>query len=123
MKPERFGSYSTVLMVKGMFNLLYVKSISRKSLLCPPPLCRVVMRPVLFRPLARLKPLVRDFVGSFVVVNFLNSTFEVCRIPADVGLYFFMVFIYSEPVELYYFDFISFLEFNISLLASTFDTR
>ena len=50
MFAERFGSYSIAATFAGTPSFVRLKSISRKRRLCPPPLWRVVMRPLLLRP-------------------------------------------------------------------------
>src|SRR5436190_13061489 len=90
MKAERFGSYSTDLMMAGISRLLYKKSTSRKRRLCPPPLWRIVIRPALFLPTLRRKPCVRDFVGSDFVKTSRYLMFVICRRDLVVGLYVFI---------------------------------
>src|SRR3989344_4543786 len=116
MKPERLGSYSTVLTVKGTSYLSYEKSTARKRRLWPPPLCRVVIRPRLLRPDPRLKPLVKDFSGALVVRTLRKSIPDMWRRESVVGLYFF---IYSEFIELYQFNFIAGFEIDVCFFAST----
>src|SRR5207247_9780207 len=63
MFAERFGSYSIAATLAGTPSFVRLKSIWRKRRLCPPPLWRVVMRPLLFRPPVFFVELVGLFSG------------------------------------------------------------
>jgi hypothetical protein len=60
MCAERFGSYSTRSTVAAMPSLSRLKSMIRNLLLCPPPLWRVVRRPLLLRAPVEFWLTVRD---------------------------------------------------------------
>src|SRR3954449_10118065 len=62
------------------------KSISRYARLWPPPWCRVVIRPVLFRPPRLCRGRTSDFSGSLRVISTKSATDEPRR-PGVVGLY------------------------------------
>ena len=87
MFAERFGSYSIAATFAGMASFVRLKSISRKRRLCPPPLWRVVMRPLLFRPPVFLTLPVRLFSGFERVIS-SNPETVMKRRPGDVGLNF-----------------------------------
>src|SRR3989344_7183875 len=71
--------------------------MSRKSLLCPPPLCLVVIMPELFRPMARRKPRVKDFSGSVAVKYWRKLMPDICLLDLVVGLYDFNFFAFFKP--------------------------
>src|SRR5690606_13865626 len=60
--------------------------MTRYARLCPPPLCRVVMRPVLLRPPLLLSGRTSDFSGCERVISTKSATLGPRR-PGDVGLY------------------------------------
>ena len=85
MFAERFGSYSIAATFAGTASFVRLKSISRKRRLCPPPLWRVVMRPLLFRPPVFLTLPVRLFSGFERVIS-SNPETVMKRRPGEVGL-------------------------------------
>src|SRR3989338_2013642 len=91
MNAERYGSYSMLATFAGMFFLSYAKSTKRYAFLCPPPLCRIVMRPKLFRPPDWRFPFVSAFSGR-VPLKYLRYSMVV--FPRELfvtGLYVFIV--------------------------------
>src|ERR1700733_8353215 len=62
------------------------KSISRYARLCPPPWCRVVIRPCTFRPPWPCNGRTRDFSGSERVTSEKSAPLAPRR-PGVVGLY------------------------------------
>src|ERR1044071_583718 len=50
MRQLRLGSYSTACTFAGTPSLVRLKSMMRYCCLCPPPLCRAVLRPYELRP-------------------------------------------------------------------------
>src|SRR5690625_4523128 len=60
--------------------------MTRYARLCPPPLCRVVIRPVLLRPPLLDSGRTSDFSGSERVISTKSATLAPRR-PGDVGLY------------------------------------
>src|SRR2546430_6953584 len=97
MRALRFGSYSMCATLAGMPSLLRRKSITRYRRLLPPPWCRMVIRPLLFRP-ARSRPFATSaFSGRFRVSSSNEETLDPRR-PGLVGLYFrTAIAIYSPP--------------------------
>jgi hypothetical protein len=95
MFAERFGSYSIAATLAGTPSFLRLKSVSRKRRLWPPPLWRVVMRPLLLRPPVFLTELVRLFSGFERVTSSKPDT-VIQRRPGLVGLNFFRA-IRPEP--------------------------
>src|SRR5665648_67888 len=88
MRAERFGSYSIVATLAGISSLFRLKSILRYWRLCPPPWCRVVMRPLLLRPPRLGSGSNSDFSGAVLVISAKSETVWNRR-PGEVGLYFF----------------------------------
>jgi hypothetical protein len=88
MRADRFGSYSIAATFAGTPSFVRLKSTVRKRRLCPPPLCRVVMRPRLFRPPFLVNGSSSDFSGSLFVMS-SNPDVAMKRRPGLVGLYFF----------------------------------
>src|SRR6266496_638645 len=87
MRAVRFGSYSICATLAGTPSLsCRRKSISRYARLCPPPWCRVVMRPELFRPPLPCSGRTSDFSGSSRVTS-TKSAWLAPRRPGVVGLY------------------------------------
>src|SRR5690606_13625995 len=85
IRAERLGSYSIVATLPGMPSLSRLKSMLRYFRLCPPPWCRTVIFPWLFRPAFRISGTVRDFSGLSVVISSKVET-VFCRTPGEVGL-------------------------------------
>src|SRR5210317_2193661 len=86
MNAVRFGSYSIRSTVAETSILLRLKSTMRYRRFAPPPLRRIVIRPVLFRPPFLVKPSVRDLTGR----PFQSSERSIRtspRWPGVVGLY------------------------------------
>src|SRR5690606_18520575 len=67
--------------------LSLLKSIIRYFFLCPPPMKRIVIFPVLLRPPDLERPLVRDFSGFEVVISSKLLTI-LNRCPGVVGFNF-----------------------------------
>src|SRR6266542_3104038 len=87
MRAVRLGSYSICATLAGTPSLSWRrKSISRYARLCPPPWCRVVMRPELFRPPLPCSGRTSDFSGSSRVTS-TKSAWLAPRRPGVVGLY------------------------------------
>src|SRR6266545_1161217 len=87
MRAVRFGSYSICATFAGTPSLsCRRKSISRYARLCPPPWCRVVMRPWLLRPPLLCSGRTSDFSGSPRVTSTKSATLAPRR-PGVVGLY------------------------------------
>src|SRR4051794_17638015 len=87
MRAVRLGSYSMCATLAGTPSLsARRKSINRYARLCPPPWCRVVIRPVLFRPPRPCSGRTSDFSGSSRVTSTKSATLAPRR-PGDVGLY------------------------------------
>src|SRR5919112_3557735 len=87
MRAVRLGSYSMCATLAGTPSLsCRRKSITRYARLCPPPLCRVVMRPWLLRPPFLGSGRVSDFSGVDRVISTKSATDEPRR-PGVVGLY------------------------------------
>src|SRR6266550_870111 len=87
MRAVRFGSYSMCATLAGTPSLsCRRKSISRYARLCPPPWCRVVMRPELLRPPLLCRGRTSDFSGSSRVTS-TKSAWLAPRRPGVVGLY------------------------------------
>src|SRR5260370_12101850 len=87
MRAVRFGSYSMCATLAGTPSLsARRKSISRYARLCPPPWCRVVMRPCTFRPPWECSGRTRDFSGSPRVSSEKSAPLAPRR-PGVVGLY------------------------------------
>src|SRR5664280_630513 len=85
MRALRFGSYSIVATLAGIPSLFRLKSMIRYCCLCPPPRCRDVLRPWLFRPPVRGLGASSDFSGESVVSSAKSETVWNRR-PALVGL-------------------------------------
>ena len=94
MWAVRMGSYSMDFTMAGMLYLFRLKSMMRMRFLCPPPLWRMVILPVLFLPPVR-------FVGSrsafsgLVLVRLLNTGAILKRCPDVRGLSFFTGMVYG----------------------------
>src|SRR6478752_5313024 len=87
MFAVRLGSYSMCATLALTPSLSWRrKSMTRKARLCPPPLCRVVMRPWLLRPPVLCSGLMSDFSGVDRVISAKSETLEPRR-PGVVGLY------------------------------------
>src|SRR4051794_11705150 len=85
MRQLRFGSYSTAATLAGTPSLVRRKSTRRYWRLWPPPLCRAVLRPWLFRPPVALFGARRDFSGVVLVISAKSETVWNRR-PGLVGL-------------------------------------
>src|SRR5688572_13794484 len=81
----RFGSYSTVSIVPTMPSLSRLKSIRRYFWREPPPLWRVVMRPLWLRAPVLLCETVSGAYGS-PLCRCDRSTLTTKRAPGEVGL-------------------------------------
>src|SRR5262252_10236889 len=66
--------------------LLRFQSILRYRRLCPPPRCRVVMRPLLLRPAVFFIGSVSARSGRVLVIS-SNVDTDIPRRPGEVGLY------------------------------------
>src|SRR5215203_4653795 len=87
IRAVRFGSYSMCATLAGTPSLSYrLKSTSRYACLCPPPMCRVVIRPLLLRPPVLGLGTTSDFSGVDRVTSAKSAT-EAPRRPGVVGLY------------------------------------
>ena len=87
MRAVRFGSYSMCATLAGTPSLSQRrKSMSRYWRLWPPPLCLVVMRPVLLRPPVLCSGRSNDFSGVDRVISAKSATLAPRR-PGVVGLY------------------------------------
>src|SRR4030088_894015 len=64
----------------------------------PPPLCRVVMWPLLLRPECFWRTSISERSGSFLVIS-LKSAVVMKRRAAVVGLYFFTAILLLEVVH------------------------
>src|SRR5256885_11539475 len=69
MRAVRFGSYSTLAAFAGTPNLSRRKSMRRYCRLCPPPIYRLVMWPLFFRPPLRARGSRRERSGSVLVID------------------------------------------------------
>ena len=69
MRAVRLGSYSMVATLAGTSSLFRLKSIMRYWRLWPPPMWRVVIRPVLERPPVRFLLEIRERSGTSVVIS------------------------------------------------------
>lgn len=74
MRQLRLGSYSMVATVAGTPSLFRLKSITRYRCLWPPPRCREVFRPLLFRPPVECFFASRVFSGLAVVISLKSET-------------------------------------------------
>src|SRR2546429_924622 len=87
MRAVRLGSYSMCATRAGTPSLsTRLKSTKRYWRLCPPPWCRVVIRPCAFRPPLLCKGTTSDFSGVDRVTSTKSATLEPRR-PGVVGLY------------------------------------
>src|SRR3954447_15122842 len=87
MRAVRLGSYSMCATLAATPSLSWRrKSMTRYARLCPPPWCRVVMRPALLRPPLLCRGRTSDFSGSDRVISAKSATEEPRR-PGVVGLY------------------------------------
>src|SRR5690606_9129283 len=87
MRAVRLGSYSMCATLALTPSLsLRRKSMTRYWRLCPPPMWRVVMRPVLLRPPDFGSGLTSDFSGVDRVISTKSATLAPRR-PGVVGLY------------------------------------
>src|SRR3954469_16120462 len=84
IRALRLGSYSTSATRPGIPNLSRLKSIRRYWRLCPPPRCREVRWPRLFRPPDFFIGSSRDFSGVSRVIS-SNPDTERKRVPAVMG--------------------------------------
>ena len=69
MRAERLGSYSMEATLPGTPTLSRLKSTMRYIRLLPPPLCLVVILPLLFLPALPFRGRSRDFSGFFLVIS------------------------------------------------------
>src|SRR6056300_914711 len=83
-----FGSYSIPATLAGIPSLILLKSITLYFCLCPPPLWRDVIRPLLFLPPEDFLDSSNDFSGFFFVIS-LKSVETCPLIPGVTGLIFF----------------------------------
>src|SRR5919112_4806844 len=87
IREVRLGSYSMCATLAGTPSLsARRKSITRYARLCPPPWCRVVIRPLLLRPPRECSGRTSDFSGSSRVTSTKSATLAPRR-PGVVGLY------------------------------------
>src|ERR1700730_6202510 len=87
MRAVRFGSYSICATLALTPSLSWRrKSITRYARLCPPPLCRVVIRPCALRPPRPCSGRTNDFSGVDRVISAKSETLAPRR-PGVVGLY------------------------------------
>src|SRR5919106_7003097 len=84
IRAVRLGSYSISATRPGMPTLLRLKSIRRYWRLCPPPRCREVRWPWLFRPPDFFTGSSSDFSGVSRVIS-SNPETERKRVPAVIG--------------------------------------
>src|SRR5918996_1549473 len=84
IRAVRLGSYSISAIRPGIPNLFRLKSIFRYWRLCPPPRCREVRWPWLFRPPVFLTGSRSDFSGVSRVIS-SNPETERNRVPAVIG--------------------------------------
>src|ERR1044072_7683075 len=84
IRALRLGSYSISATRPGMPNLSRLKSILRYWRLCPPPRCREVRWPRLFRPPDFFIGSSSDFSGVSRVIS-SNPDTERKRVPAVIG--------------------------------------
>src|ERR671919_1219796 len=84
MRAVRLGSYSISATRPGIPNLFRLKSIFRYWRLCPPPRCREVMCPRLFRPPDFFIGSSSDFSGVSRVIS-SNPDTERNRVAAVMG--------------------------------------
>src|SRR4051812_46638608 len=84
MRALRFGSYSISVTFPGIPNLFRLKSILRYCRLWPPPRCRLVRWPWLFRPPVRFLGSTSDFSGVNRVTS-SNPEMERKRVPGVIG--------------------------------------
>src|SRR5919106_5691886 len=84
IRAVRLGSYSISATRPGMPTLLRLKSTFRYWRLCPPPRCREVRWPRLFRPPDFLTGSRSDFSGVSRVISSKPDT-ERNRVPAVIG--------------------------------------
>src|SRR6185312_2557188 len=84
MRAVRFGSYSIAATRAGMANLSRRKSMRRYCRLCPPPIYRLVMWPLLLRPPVRFRGSSSDFSGSVLVISEKSET-ERNRVAGVIG--------------------------------------
>src|SRR5205814_8352348 len=85
MRAVRFGSYSTLATFAGTPNLSRRKSMRRYCRLCPPPIYRLVMWPLLLRPPVRLSGSSSERSGSVFVMSPKSDT-ERKRVAGVTGL-------------------------------------
>src|SRR6186997_1917491 len=85
MRALRFGSYSIAATFAGTPSFSRRKSMTRYFCLCPPPLCRAVMRPYELRPPVFGLWRVSDFSGRSRVISEKSETVWNRR-PGLVGL-------------------------------------
>src|SRR5699024_6370051 len=87
MRAVRFGSYSMCATFAGTPSLsLRRKSTTRYARLCPPPWCRVVIRPLEFRPPFLCSGRISDCSGWSRVISAKAATLD-SRLPAVIGLW------------------------------------
>src|SRR5690554_1817164 len=85
MRAERFGSYSIAATVAGTPSLWRRKSMTRYLRLCPPPRCRLVIRPWTLRPAFLGRGASSDFSGDDRVMVAKSLT-DPPRRAGEVGL-------------------------------------
>src|SRR3989338_4825039 len=117
MKALRRGSYSMLATRAGTSFLSKRKSTRRYFFLCPPPRCRIVMRPKAFLPPVFRFPRTSDFSGRCPERSFRYSTVANWRVLFVTGLYVFMLF--TVPCSLLTDgDRVASLEIHVRFLAS-----
>src|SRR5512136_213700 len=82
---DRFGSYWMLATFPWISSLSRLKSTILYLLLCPPPMWRVVILPVLPLPPVFLTRVTSDFSGFVSVISSYVSPL-INRLPAEVGL-------------------------------------
>src|SRR3972149_9467179 len=90
-----FGSYSIAAPFAGILPLSLLKSITRRSLLWPPPTQRTVTLPALFLPPVFLMGAGRPFSGLFLSTSKTSVVFFL--MAGEVGLNFFTGIVLSFP--------------------------
>ena len=88
MRAFLFGSYSMPATLAGIPSLILLKSIILYFCLCPPPLWREVILPLLFLPPEDFFDCNNDFSGFFLVIS-LKSVATWPLMPGVTGLIFF----------------------------------
>src|SRR6185437_4200408 len=97
---ERFGSYSTVCTVAGILALFLAKSISLYFCLCPPPILRMVIFPVLLRPPVFFFGRSRLFSGVDLVIS--SRVFTIANlVPGVTGFNLLIAIFLDIAIEIY----------------------